>query len=210
MGEVENGDVEMENHNNLSKIEVKRVCVVDESHQYPNKKQQTKEVEVSNDDIRSEVTNHNDDITSGELTSEDTFSDGIGNANQTSPNALITSRVVLEIPKHAAFSGIRKITFKLTKRKEDYDNPSLPLNKSSNGHYYSDTKNLHFCAPNMELKMSKKVVPSSYPTNVKKLLSTGILDGARVKYVSSSSEVRIHDCLSVFLSSARLLLNSYE
>lgn len=24
------------------------------------------------------------------------------------------------------------------------------------------------CSPNMELKMSKKVVPSNYPTNVKK------------------------------------------
>ncbi|KAK8315619.1 hypothetical protein V6Z12_D01G254800 [Gossypium hirsutum] len=44
------------------------------------------------------------------------------------------------------------------------------------------------CAPNLELKMSKKVVPSNYPTNVKKLLGTGILDGARVKYISISTE----------------------
>ncbi|CAL5433868.1 unnamed protein product [Camellia sinensis] len=44
------------------------------------------------------------------------------------------------------------------------------------------------CQPNMELKMSKKVLPDSYPTTVKKLLSTGILEGARVKYVTASQE----------------------
>ncbi|KAF5938470.1 hypothetical protein HYC85_022729 [Camellia sinensis] len=45
------------------------------------------------------------------------------------------------------------------------------------------------CQPNMELKMSKKVLPDSYPTTVKKLLSTGILEGARVKYVTASQEI---------------------
>lgn len=44
------------------------------------------------------------------------------------------------------------------------------------------------CYPNMELKMSKKVLLDGYLTNVKKLLSTGILEGARVKYVSNSPE----------------------
>ncbi|XP_022742159.1 uncharacterized protein LOC111293612 isoform X2 [Durio zibethinus] len=44
------------------------------------------------------------------------------------------------------------------------------------------------CAPNMELKMSKKIVPSNYATNFKKLLGIGILDGARVKYISISME----------------------
>ncbi|KAF5956054.1 hypothetical protein HYC85_008910 [Camellia sinensis] len=40
----------------------------------------------------------------------------------------------------------------------------------------------------MELKMSKKVLPDSYPTTVKKLLSTWILERARVKYATTSQE----------------------
>ncbi|KAI8008406.1 ABC transporter C family member 10 [Camellia lanceoleosa] len=36
--------------------------------------------------------------------------------------------------------------------------------------------------------MSKKVLPDSYPTTIKKLLSTGILEGGRVKYVTTSQE----------------------
>ncbi|KAL0426342.1 UNVERIFIED_CONTAM: Chromodomain-helicase-DNA-binding protein 4 [Sesamum latifolium] len=39
--------------------------------------------------------------------------------------------------------------------------------------------------------MSKKIIPDNYPTNVKKLLSTGILEGARVKYISISGEKEI-------------------
>lgn len=127
---------------------------------------------------------------------------GVGSSDSVS-----TTHVVLEIPKHASSSGIRKITFKFSKRKEDYDtqNFSSVTNPVGNGigqkhcskereRNYSawvdsgaemvGSENRHFCAPNMELKMSKKVVPGNYPTNVKKLLSTGILDGARVKYFS--------------------------
>ncbi|KAK6933219.1 Tify domain binding domain [Dillenia turbinata] len=41
---------------------------------------------------------------------------------------------------------------------------------------------------NKELKTSKKVVPNNFPSNVKSLLSTGILDEVPVKYVSWSRE----------------------
>ncbi|KAF7804553.1 Increased DNA methylation 1 [Senna tora] len=202
----------------------------------PNKKQAK---EVSNDDVRSEVSNPNisskenvltfQDISSqptelantsqaecGEVTStclensssDETLSDGGGDHNNTSQNdkgtsAAMTSCVVLEIPKHVSSSGIRKITFKFSKKKEDYDYQSFdtttgypydeePLVKanctsgmldSSYGMEYVQTGDFNLYARNMELKMSKKVVPSCYPTNVKKLLSTGILDGARVKYI---------------------------
>ncbi|KAF4385340.1 hypothetical protein G4B88_026623 [Cannabis sativa] len=237
----------------VSKLELKRhrECLLEEqdpeSDQFPYKKQAK---EVSNDDIRSEVTNpiiasnHSTfhDITSqpallpadnndndaalavecGEITStcsgnsisEETLSEEpcasggsrSGSGGETCGNendVVTTSRIVLEIPEHAALSGIRKITFTLNKRKDsclltpqhhqrtsglDTVSSSYEMPECSERRGYADTSNAQLCAPNLELKMSKKVLPSSYPTNVKKLLSTGILDGARVKYISSSSE----------------------
>jgi hypothetical protein len=44
---------------------------------------------------------------------------------------------------------------------------------------------------NKELKTSKKIPPNNFPSNVKSLLSTGLLDGVPVKYVSWSREVRL-------------------
>ncbi|KAA8534245.1 hypothetical protein F0562_031762 [Nyssa sinensis] len=41
---------------------------------------------------------------------------------------------------------------------------------------------------NKEQKMAKKVPPNNFPSNVKSLLSTGMLDGVPVKYVSWSRE----------------------
>lgn len=132
-----------------------------------------------------------------------------------------TSRIVLEIPKHASSTGIRKITFKFSKRKEDYNKHSyasvaqpetngsvhgkscrgyfeeperdkLPMVDSSTdvlesryGREYSETSVFRLHATDMEFKLFKKVVP----TNVKKLLGTGILDGARVKYISTTGQV---------------------
>ncbi|XP_031259836.1 uncharacterized protein LOC116117995 [Pistacia vera] len=119
--------------------------------------------------------------------------------NNNTSGDVSTSHVVLEIPKHlSSSSGIRKITFKFSKRKEDYlVKSSAPLGNEEAGSHsvYDDVysyrkdspegSHRHLCAPNMEIKMSKKVVPNEYPTNVKKLLLTGILDGARVKYIST-------------------------
>ncbi|KAK8467815.1 hypothetical protein PHAVU_007G157900 [Phaseolus vulgaris] len=131
----------------------------------------------------------------------------------------MTSCVVMEIPKHASSSGIRKITFKFSKKKEDHGyQPPAPVHRSA---LYADGNHIGFhgvdeylardyCsggsvesmgyvhdgdldsyAHNMELKMSKKVVPNCYPTNVKKLLSTGILDGAVVKYIYNPGKVEL-------------------
>ncbi|XVE96840.1 hypothetical protein REPUB_Repub02eG0257700 [Reevesia pubescens] len=174
-----------------------------EQETFPDKKQVK---EVSNEDIRSEVSNpivspkentsSFNDISSrnqagcGEVTSVCS-----GNSSSDETGIESSSHVTLEIPKHLSSSGIRKITFKFSKRKEDYDNET----SYSVGGEFMNVENVYgnssvewssrySCAPNMELKMSKKVVPSNYPTNVKKLLGTGILDGARVKYISISVE----------------------
>ncbi|XP_027367214.1 uncharacterized protein LOC113873334 isoform X3 [Abrus precatorius] len=250
-------------NNEEARTELKRdyhQCVADsEPHLSPNKKQAK---EVSNDEVRSEVSNPNvsateqaltfQDISSqptesanvnhaecGELTStclensssDETLSDETGNQdnNNTSQNdkdtssAAMTSCVVLEIPKHASSSGIRKITFKFSKKKEDYDyqshtplfRPAFFTEGNRFGFHGDDEEYLakDYCnsgllesscgmgqvrdgdldlyARNMELKMSKKVVPNCYPTNVKKLLSTGILDGAIVKYIYNPSKVEL-------------------
>ncbi|GMP96567.1 hypothetical protein CsSME_00045146 [Camellia sinensis var. sinensis] len=139
--------------------------------------------ETSNDEIFSEVSNPNlsprDNACSiqtissqlAELVSNNQVASSENSKNDTS-GAVSTSLFVREIPKDFSSTGIRKITFKFSKRKEDYDNHSK----------------VFLCQPNMELKMSKKVLPDSYPTTVKKLLSTGILEGARVKYVTASQE----------------------
>ncbi|KAH9735838.1 PHD-type domain-containing protein [Citrus sinensis] len=138
----------------------------------------------------------------GNLSSEETLSDGdertessYAETSRTDNNSgdVSKSHVVLEIPKHvSSSSGIRKITFKFSKRKEDYVAP-LAYEEGRNYTLYDDLGSSGandgvLCARNMEIKMSKKVVPNEYPTNVKKLLSTGILDGACVKYISTSRE----------------------
>lgn len=51
-----------------------------------------------------------------------------------------------------------------------------------------DTK-IDTSSKNKEPRMTKKVPPNSFPSNVKSLLSTGMLDGVPVKYVSWSREV---------------------
>ncbi|XP_021716694.1 uncharacterized protein LOC110684560 isoform X2 [Chenopodium quinoa] len=115
-----------------------------------------------------------------------------------------SSQVTLEIPEHASTTGIRKITLKFSMSKKKHENKVLPMTPRvlSNGLHDGDSiidlngevgldDSIDRVSYNMELKMSKKVVPDSYPTNVKKLLSTGILEGARVKYISTSGEKEI-------------------
>ncbi|KAK7393299.1 hypothetical protein VNO78_21851 [Psophocarpus tetragonolobus] len=179
----------------------------------------------------------------GELTStclensssDETLSDEAGDQNNNNNNnnnnsqsekdtsSAAMSCVVMEIPKHASSSGIRKITFKFSKKKEDYSYQTpAPANRpthwtdnnrigfhgddedclarddcnggsleSPSGMGYGRDGDLDVYARNMELKMSKKVVPNCYPTNVKKLLSTGILDGAVVKYIYKPGHVEL-------------------
>ena len=226
---------------NLSRTELKRdhQYLLDDAEpdSFPNKKQAK---EVSNEDVRSEVSNPNispkettstvqeftsqaaklgnsNQVECGEVTStcsgsssaDETLSDGDRSRNDTSrvddnaSGAVETSLIVREIPKHANSTGIRKITFKFSKRKEDYDNQTYASvvrpERESSAVFGSDREMLEskyrndypesskFCsrAPNVEFEISKKVVP----TNVKKLLGTGILDGAQVKYISTSGQV---------------------
>lgn len=210
----------------------KRLVDDSESEPSPNKKPAK---ETSNEDLCSEVVNPNlsprenassfQTITSqsvelacsnqvGCVENASTCSDDSstkissseeeGRRNDNS-GTVFTSHVVLEVPKHESLSGIRKITFKFSKRKEDYDGElsglvsqhgrSLTLNKINSdvdlgpyGKGFPENANLVLSAPNMELKMSKKIVTDSYLNNAKKLLSTGIFEGARVKYISSTGE----------------------
>ncbi|GAB2258217.1 hypothetical protein Droror1_Dr00014377 [Drosera rotundifolia] len=117
------------------------------------------------------------------------------------------SDVVLELPKEACSMGIRKITFKFGKVKKECDDGVLvsgftAQSFSNKGVYEGDSyvgahkagccsAEFTHVKQNKEMKMSKKVVLDTYPTNVKKLLSTGILEGARVKYVSSTHKKEI-------------------
>ncbi|KAL0336842.1 UNVERIFIED_CONTAM: Autoimmune regulator [Sesamum calycinum] len=78
---------------------------------------------------------------------------------------------------------------------------NMEINLSMDGREFHDTRSPSLCVPNRELKMSKKIIPDNYPTNVKKLLSTGILEGARVKYISISGEV-----LKRFQESSRVVV----
>ncbi|XP_010529847.1 PREDICTED: uncharacterized protein LOC104806575 isoform X3 [Tarenaya hassleriana] len=131
-----------------------------------------------------------DPMECGEVTatcsgSEDTASDeersGTGMDNSSDES---TSSFVLEIPKHLSSTGITKITFKLKKPKETKD-PAWD-NVSLRG------------TPSMGMKTAKKIASGNFPSNVKKLLSTGILEGARVKYISSPPvrelQGMIHTC----------------
>ncbi|XP_050144680.1 uncharacterized protein LOC126620208 [Malus sylvestris] len=157
---------------------------------------------------------------SGNPGSEETLSDGQCTVNDNcqieneTNGDVLTSRVVVEIPKLASSSGIRKITFKFSKKKEDCDSShgnayeesgmdfqatastSREFPASSYWRQCAESGNFHPCASNWELEGSTNVVPSSYPSNVKKLLSTGILDGARVKYVSSPPKIELHGIIS--------------
>ncbi|KMT06191.1 hypothetical protein BVRB_7g162630 isoform A [Beta vulgaris subsp. vulgaris] len=155
------------------------------------------------------VRNSDNQVNSDETTSESsgnscTMSCGDEMMRSRGWTGLSTSQVTLEIPEHASTTGIRKITLKFSKSKEQYESklPTPAARAFSNGLHDGDSvidsndelgmddSNERFLY-NMELKMSKKVVSDSYPTNVKKLLATGILEGAKVKYVSTSGEKEI-------------------
>ncbi|KAF8397534.1 hypothetical protein HHK36_016452 [Tetracentron sinense] len=69
----------------------------------------------------------------------------------------------------------------------------------------------------MEVKMSKKVPPNNFPSNVKSLLSTGMLDGVPVKYISWSREKELRGIIkgSGYLCSCQScklskVVNAYE
>ncbi|XP_071907828.1 uncharacterized protein [Coffea arabica] len=157
-------------------------------------------------------------LCSGNSSAEESLNEEEHSGNDGS-GEVSTSCVVLEIPEHVSTTGIRKITLKFSKRKDEHENISyLSAAQPETGEYgfgypevhahsttavasvdrdvylntyrrpFHETRVPFLSTPNKELKMSKKVVPDNYPANVKKLLSTGILEGARVKYISMNGE----------------------
>lgn len=179
MGEEEAvfpGDMAEENHHPSLKRHRRRLCIEEEAEEvYSNKKQAS-----SNDDINSEISNPVDIITSHAAA---TSSSGGGRAGSscsgsdsettTSGGGGVTSSFVLEIPKHLSTTGITRITFKLSKppKEEEAALWHLPM-----------TTTQERASSNV---VSRKKV-SDFVSDVKKLLLTGIIDGARVKYISNS------------------------
>ncbi|KAL8152623.1 hypothetical protein V2J09_010383 [Rumex salicifolius] len=167
------------------------ICsVVTESIASPRENENTSIMHVSGSISKAlEVDNsRNNQDNSGEITS--LSAEMLSDEDNSGPT---TSHIILEIPKHSSTTGIRKITFKFSKSKQDCTSnlsnreaqQSLSVGIHRGDLPVDDFRNPH----NMELKMSKKVLPNSYPTNVKKLLSTGILEGAKVKYITTSRDV---------------------
>ncbi|KAK1421109.1 hypothetical protein QVD17_23215 [Tagetes erecta] len=198
--------------------------------------------EASNEDISSEVSNPNvsprdnsssfqtvnsqsdgklvmkDQVVCGEITSAcsgNSSSEGNSSQEEHGTNDTVsTSHVVIEVPKHASTSsGIRKITFKFSKRKEDYNNQlSASALKCMDSDFINGNHKLHrlthiseqglhetgesFLYPTNTESMLGNVVPDGFPTTVKRLLSTRILEGAKVKYISALGELIgiVKDC----------------
>lgn len=198
-----------------------RMCIGQddiEEELYFNKRQAK---EASNDDIRSEISNPVAspvdnaasfcDITSNPVKSssgdrvgscsgsgsgsDDTVSDekhseydaSLADSSQSSDAA--PSSFVREIPKHLSTTGITKITFKLSKRNEDFCD--LPMIQEHS--WVGSPSNV--ASSTLGVKTSKKIVSTNFTSKVKNLLLTGILNGARVKYFSTSPAVSSCFCV---------------
>uniref|UniRef100_A0A7N0RHM4 PHD-type domain-containing protein n=1 Tax=Kalanchoe fedtschenkoi TaxID=63787 RepID=A0A7N0RHM4_KALFE len=167
----------------------------------PNKKLAK---EVSNDEVHSEVSNpvisHGEIVSSSqtvgvslvgdlasrhpaesrsrssESSSEETETDDEYTEDEASATDRAPQMVVREIPELLSSTGVRKITFKFSKNKEDYGN-QFPASATRFAENYEEYG-----------KKETKADSSIYPSNVKKLISTGILNGARVKYKCLSQQ----------------------
>ncbi|KAK6942933.1 Tify domain binding domain [Dillenia turbinata] len=146
--------------------------------------------------------------------STDSLSDEEYREKDSSP-VVSASHVVLEASKNGSSSGIRKITFKFSNRtKPQFDeamsnsvavsngvcsqsyceehglNASMSHDFSLETHStmwserFSEASDLAEVPSRRKWTISKDLVPN----NVKKLLSTGILEGARVKYMAQNQE----------------------
>ncbi|KAK6943690.1 Tify domain binding domain [Dillenia turbinata] len=150
--------------------------------------------------------------------SDDSSTDSLSdeeNSDRESSHIVSASHVVLEAPKNGSSSGIRKVTFKFSNRtkpqldesmsnsvavsngvcsqsyREEYGlnalmshDFSLETHSTMWSERFSEANDLVDVPFRRESKISKDLVPN----NVKKLLSTGILEGARVKYMAQTPE----------------------
>lgn len=216
----------MDDENELKPCSKKQVkeAIKDTTELEPSADKEVKE--ALNEDISSEVSNPNlsptDNACSLQVISsqktelgtnkqaysdEESLSEDELSKND-KPNTGSTSSFVLEIPKHISSCGVRKITFKFSKSKEDYESKSSVTAVRSvsdealdSSHNVLDVKSVeseiyrdvveegyeNFSYQHYkETEKSKKLHRESYPSNVKKLLSSGILEGAHVKYVTTS------------------------
>ncbi|KAL1195853.1 Increased DNA methylation 1 [Cardamine amara subsp. amara] len=162
--------------------------------------------EASNDDIRSEISNpvaspvdnasSFRDITSNlakstsgdrvgscyeTLSDEENSEYGLSIADSSQWSDDVPSCFVREIPKHLSTTGITKITFKLSKRNEEFCD--LPMIKE---------QTWESASWNVASSTLTEMVFINFPSNVKQLLSTGMLDGARVKYFTISPARELH------------------
>ncbi|KAL7196012.1 hypothetical protein ACSBR1_036110 [Camellia fascicularis] len=141
---------------------------------------------ISDTELES-ANNENSSTCSGNSSSWESLNEEEKSKNDTS-GAVSTSLFVREIPKDFNFTGIRKITFKFSKCKKDYDNQLSVTAVGSTSDRISQWNHSASDDMNTEISSYGKVLPDSYPTTVKKLLSIEILEGARVKYVTTSQE----------------------
>lgn len=178
MGEEE-GAVSLEG----AVLKRERLCVQGEEES-PNKKQAK---EPSNDDVVSEISNPVSspvENTSRFQPVKSGSGEDFGSGETVSDEEQPSEQFVLEIPKHLSSTGVTRITFKLSKQNKEFD--GLPVVKDD-----------HAWDPKLP---KKKVVAStsSYPSNVKKLLATGMLDGAPVKYISLPRVVKVSNFYLTF------------
>jgi hypothetical protein len=197
-----------ENSETKKDLKRDRLCFeqdnLDEEELYSSNKRQTKE--PSNDDMKSEISNP---VPSPVVDNASSFRDITSNPAKSSSgdrvgscsgsyetitdekhseycSSLANSDAVpssfeREIPKHLSTTGITKITFKLSKRNEDFCD--LPMIQEHTWEGYPS----NVASSTLGVKMLKKIDSTNFLSNVKKLLGTGILDGARVKYLSTSA-----------------------
>ncbi|KAL8125871.1 hypothetical protein AgCh_013249 [Apium graveolens] len=166
---------------------------------------------VSDNQGQTIASDNHDETTGSDNCGETTASDNQGEASSTCSGNFSTekeslseeehghsaivekdcsSKVVIENQSHVSITGIRKITFKFSKKREDYNNQIfvVPVGQSvisSCGDGYKEIPHLN-PSSEMEIKAENNIYAGSSLVNVKKLLLTGILEGARVKYVSTS------------------------
>ncbi|CAH9088971.1 unnamed protein product [Cuscuta epithymum] len=203
---------EVSNDDMLSEVSNPKLSPMDHTSSFQTFSSQLVECPVSTQVVSAEITSSCSGAEESLGIEDPTSNEAFG--------PVTTSCVVLEIPKEFCSTGVRKIKLKFSKYEED-KNPfsnqaASPLTKEDSGELNnvqawnpvepsgmdvelnsSTTRELHLTgntclySPSMELNMSKEVVSDIYPMNVKKLLSTKILDGARVKYISTSGQKQL-------------------